>query len=368
MIRRRVPFAAAAAAAALLLAGCAVGDTEAASDPTDGAVDGGEFSVALVTPSPLGDRSFIDSSASGARLAEDELGISLRIVESDGVAQQLSSLRTAVQSRPDLVLALGLDEETLLTVAEENPEQQFGVPSDIFVEELPDNVQAFTVDVHESSYLAGLVAGSLTRTGTVGAVLGGDFPGMHQFFYGYKQGVLDACADCTVEMTALGGNFSDPTLGKEAAMSLYNAGADILYAVAGLSGTGVLQAAAESGNYAIGVDSNQDAEEPGSVITSVMKRVDRTTYLLINEAMNGRFAGGEFTSVGLADGVSDLSWADGSTVFAENGPAELTGLLPEVEAAVEAAREEITDGSLVVCDALNDPASDECQAVGAPAA
>ncbi|MCO7256609.1 BMP family ABC transporter substrate-binding protein, partial [Dickeya oryzae] len=90
--------------------------------------------------------------------------------------------------QPDIILAPGLDPASLLAVAEENPDQLFGVPSDIFVDDLPDNVQAYSINVHTASYLGGFVAGSLTQTGSVGAVLGIDNPGLNQFYYGYRQG------------------------------------------------------------------------------------------------------------------------------------------------------------------------------------
>lgn len=347
-------------AAVGLLAGCAGGTTDPAS--TD-ALTEDAFTYALVTPGAAGDGSYIDASIAGVELAEQELGVTGSIVEAESVAQQESVLRSTVATHPDIILAPGLDPASLLAVAVENPDQLFGVPSDIFVDELPDNVQAYSINVHTASYLGGYVAGSLTETGRVGAVLGIDNPGLNQFFYGYKQGVLDACPDCTVTPTYLNGEFGDPSVGQEAALGLYQDGADIVFAVAGLSGQGVFTAAESEGGYAIGVDVNQDDDAPGIVITSVMKRVDQTTYALIESAMNGEFESG-FVQAGIEDGFSGLSWSDGSTVFADEGPEALASQIPDLMTQVEDLQQQIIDGDLVVCDALNDPSSDVCAAVG----
>ena len=147
-------------------------------------------------------------------------------------------------------------------------------------------------------------------------------------------------------------DFTNPTLGKETALAQYEAGADIVFQVAGLSGEGVLSAAAETGNLAFGVDSNQDDIEPGSIIASMMKRVDTSTYLLVKNTLEGNFAGG-FSQIGLADEATGLSWDEGSTTFADNGPDNMTAKLPDVEAAVEDYRSQILSGEYEVCDALN---------------
>jgi len=357
MSRSRAIVAALAAATSLaLLAGCSAGGDDEASDPD-------AFTYALITPGAAGDGGFIDSAIAGTKLAEQELGVTGRVVEAESVSQQEGVIRSTVATHPDIIIAPGLDPDSLLAVAEENPDQLFGVPSDIFADELPDNVQAFSINVHESSFLGGYVAGSMTTTKKVGAVLGIDNPGLNQFFYGYKQGVLAACPECTVTPSYLNGEFSDPSVGQEAALALYQDGNDIVFAVAGLSGQGVFTAATQEGRYAIGVDSNQDGDAPGTVIVSVMKRVDQTTFNLIKAAQAGDFTSG-FVAAGLADGVSGLSWGDGSTVFQDEGPADMAAKVPDLATKVTELQEQILSGEIVVCDALNDPGSDACAALG----
>jgi len=333
---------------ALVLASCGGGEEEPAAEEP-------QFNVAIVMPNPLGDRSFIDSSARGIERANAELPVDAKIIETQGVAEHEAALRGAIQQGYDLVLGLAIDAGLFISLAEEFPEQKFGSPSEIFADVLPDNLAAYQINVHESSFLVGLIVGSLTETKIVGAVVGGDAPALNQFFYGYKQGVLEVCPDCQVLVSYLGFQFSDPTLGLETALAQYDQGADIVYQVAGRSGEGVLSAAAERGLYAIGVDSNQDDIQPGNIIVSMIKRVDITTYTLIESVVNGTYKGG-FSALGMAEGAAGLSWDEGSTTFKDNGPKEMTDKLPEIEKLVADYREKILAGDYEVCDALNETA------------
>jgi basic membrane protein A len=328
----------------LMLAACG-GDEEEAPEA--------EFNVAIVMPNPLGDRSFIDSSARGIERANEELPVEAVIIETQGVAEHEAALRGAVQEGYDIVLGLAIDAGLFISLAEEMPDQKFGSPSEVFADSLPDNLAAYQINVHESSFLVGLIVGSLTESKTVGAVVGGDAPALNQFFYGYKQGVLEVCPDCEVLVSYLGFNFSDPTLGLETALAQYDQGADIIYQVAGRSGEGVLSAAAERDLYAIGVDSNQDYIHPGNVIVSMIKRVDITTYILIESVVNGTYKGG-FSALGMAEGAAGLSWDEGSTDFEDNGPAEMVDKLPEIKELVEDYRTKILAGDFEVCDALSE--------------
>jgi basic membrane protein A len=323
-----------------------------------------EFNFVLITPNPLGDRSFNDASARGVKRANKELGLKGQIIETTSIAEQEVAIRTALTQGNDLILALAPDADTLLSIAKEYPEQKFGVPSDIYVDTLPPNVAAFQVNVHEGSFLAGVVTGMMTKTGTVGAVVGGDSPGLNQFVWAYKQGILAVRPDCRVLVSYLAFDFANPTLGKETALAQYEKGADIIFQIAGRSGEGVLSAAAQTRKFAIGVDSDQDWIQPGSVIVSMLKRVDVSTYLLIKNTMEGKFKGG-FQQIGIMDGATGLSWDEGSKEFEKNGPRDMVAKLPKVKAKVEEYRKKILAGRLEVCDALNKPNASPCKGMAA---
>jgi basic membrane protein A len=322
------------------------------------ATQAAQFTCALITPNPLGDRSFIDASARGIERANQELPVKCDIIETNGVSEHETALRGAISQGYDLVLGLAMDAEMFTGLAEEFPDQKFASPSEIFLETLPENLIAYQIDVHESSFLAGLIAGALTKSKIVGAVVGGDAPALNQFYYGYKQGVLEACPDCQVLVSYLGFDFSNPSLGLETALGQYDEGADIIYQVAGRSGEGVLEAAAQRDLYAIGVDSNQDDIQPGHVLVSMLKKVEATTYDPIKLVVDGEFTGG-FQRRGMKEGFAGLSWDEGSTTFADNGPADMTEKLPEVQALVEEWRTKILNGEYKVCDAFT-PDTPEC--------
>lgn len=313
------------------------------------------FSFALITPNPRGDRSFIDASARGAEKAMADLKVKGNIIEARVETDQLPAVSQAINQKYDIIIVVAPTPDVgFIKLASENPNQKFGVPSDIFVDKLPANVAAFQINVHESSFLGGIVAGLMTKTKTVGAVVGGDNPGLNQFYWAYKQGVMEVCPDCKVLVSYLGFKFSDPTLGKEAALGQFDQGADIIFQVAGRSGEGVISAAKEKGLFALGVDSNQDDVAPGTIIVSVMKRVDTSTFLLIKSALENTFKGGVFSTIGMKDGATGLSWDEGSTTFATKGPADMAAKVPDATAKVNEYRKKILDGSFAVCDAIAD--------------
>lgn len=352
---RLLAAVAAFGAGALMLSGCAASSADAGSDDT--------FSATLVG-GVAGDLSYTDTTLAGLAQAEDELGVTTKHIETPDAAQGETLLRSAIPTSPDLLLSITLPLDTVVSIAEQYPDQLIALPDQGDEgAELPDNVAAYTINVHEGSFLAGVVAGAMTESKVVGAVVGGQAPALDQFALAYKQGVLAACPDCEVKLSYLNFQFADPALGKSTALDLHSDGADVIFQVAGGTGTGVIEAAEENGFFAIGVDSDQDSVAPGTIITSMLKRVDANVVALIEAAQNGDFTPG-YTQVGLADGATGLSWDIGSTVFEENAPAAAAAKIPAVKELVEDYRSQILDGSLEICDALNAPDSEACAALG----
>lgn len=310
-------------------------------------------SFTIILPNPRGDRSFIDSAAAGAERAIAELGVTGTIVETAGAQEHDAAVRRAVQDNPDIIVTIAVDAPIIEEIADEFPDQKFGAQETFFFAGVPDldNLALYNIMTHENSYLAGIAAGMLTRTGKVGAVGGMDTPGINLFIVGFEEGVKSVCADCELVRSYVG-DFSDPVTAKEQALTLFADGADILYQVAGRSGEGVLQAAAETGNFAIGVDSNQDDLYPGTIILSAMKRVDNAVYNFVSSVVDGSYVAGE-TTVGLREGFAGLSWDVGvcSRTFDEAGPEDMVAKLPAVRQAIDEAREKILSGEIVVTNA-----------------
>lgn len=318
--------------------------------------DNSSIRFEIILPNPRGDRSFIDSAAAGAERAIAELGVTGTIIETAGVQEHDAAVRRAVQNRPNIIITIAVDSTTVEEIVDEFPNQRFGA-QETFFPAPPDypNLALFNILTHENSYLAGIAAGMLSRTKIVGAVGGGDFPGINLFIVGFEEGVKSVCPDCEVLRAYVGGSnpFSDPVRGKELALGLYSQGADILYQVAGRSGEGVLEAARDTGNFAIGVDSNQDDLYPGTVIVSAMKRVDNAVFAFVSSAVDDTYEAGEIT-VGLKEGFAGLSWDLGicSRTFDQFGPEDMVEKLPEVRQAIAEAREQILAGEITVTNAL----------------
>ena len=191
-----------------------------------------------------------------------------------------------------------------------------------------------------------MAAAKASQTGKVGFVGGMDIPLISRFACGYEGGVksVNASADVYQNMTGTTPSaWNDPAKGAELTRSQIDRGADVVYHAAGGTGGGVIQAAADAGKLAIGVDSNQNGLAPGSVLTSMLKRVDVAAYETFIDAHNGEFTAG-VNILGVAEGGVD--WA-----LDENNASLITA---DIKAAVESARADILSGKVVVHDYLSD--------------
>jgi basic membrane protein A len=261
----------------------------------------------------LGDKSFNDAAYRGLTRAERELGVSARYVEPGDGSDRESALRQLASQGHDLILAIGfIFSDDVRKLAREFPDVHF-VCIDFSAQDgevLPPNLLGLRFREHEGSFLVGAIAGLTSTTGTVGFVGGMDIPLIHKFEAGYRAGVAEVCPRCTV-LAAYAGTepraFSDPVRGKEIALAQYGRGADVIYHGAGKTGTGVFTAAREQGKWAIGTDSDQFADMPCCVLTSMVKGVDVGVFGAIQAEVEGRWAGG-VRELGLAEGGVGFVW------------------------------------------------------------
>ena len=255
-------------------------------------------------------------------------------------AQREQALRNFARRGYNPVIAVGFGQAPALEkVAAEYPNTSFSIID--MVVDLP-NVQSIVFKEHEGSFLVGMIAALASETGKVGFVGGMDIPLIRRFACGYEQGVMHVNPDAEVYQNMTGTTpaaWNDPVKGAELAKSQFDRGADIVFAAAGGTGLGVLQAAADGGKLSIGVDSNQNYLHPGSVLTSMLKRVDVAAYEVFKTAMDHTWAAG-IKDLGLAeDGVG---WA-----LDEHNEALISA---EMEQQVEAARAAIVAGEMTVHD------------------
>ena len=283
------------------------------------------------------DKSFNEAAYNGAEKFKDETGTDYLEFEITNESQRDQALRRMAQ-RADIVVAVGFGFTTPLeTIAAEFPDKKF-VIIDSVVEK--PNVESVVFKEHEGSFLVGMAAALASKTGKVGFVGGMDIPLIRNFEFGYEQGVKHVNPDAEVIVNYTGTTpaaWNDPARGGELAIGQFGQGADVVYAAAGATGLGVLQAAADNGKLSIGVDSNQNHLHPGSVLTSMMKRVDVAVHDAFASAKDGSWQPG-MESLGLKE--EGVGYA-----LDDNNRAVLT---PEMQAKIDEAKQAIIAGTLVV--------------------
>jgi basic membrane protein A len=279
----------------------------------------------------------------GAEKFKAESGIAYGEFEIANEAQRAQAIRNFADQGYSPIIAAGFAQSAAVeSVAKEYPELKFAIIDGVV--DLP-NVQSIVFKEHEGSYLVGLLAGMASKTVKVGFVGGMDIPLIRKFACGYAQGVKAAKSDATIfqNMTGdTGAAFNDPVKGGEITKGQMAQGADVIYAAAGATGLGVLQAAADGGALSIGVDANQNFLHPGKVLTSMLKRVDVAVF---NVMKNG--------NDGFQPGIQVLGLAEDGVGYAmdDNNKPLVTA---EMQAAAEKAKADIISGAIKVHDYTTD--------------
>jgi len=253
------------------------------------------------------DKSFNEGVYNGVEQFKKETGIEYREFEVTNETQREQALRRMAQRGANPVIGVGYAQaDALAKVAKEFPETRFAIIDSVV--DLP-NVRSIVFKEHEGSFLVGMIAAMKSKTGKVGFVGGMDIPLISKFACGYEQGAKYVNAKTEVLENMTGSTpsaWNDPTRGSELAKSQFDRGVDVIYAAAGGTGVGVYQSAVDSGKFAIGVDSNQNHLHPGTMLTSMLKRVDVAAYKAFKDAYDGNWSSG-VQVLGLAeDGVG---WA-----------------------------------------------------------
>ncbi|UJW84833.1 BMP family lipoprotein [Devosia sp. SL43] len=291
------------------------------------------------------DKSFNEAAYNGAEEWKAATGGTYVDVELQNDAQREQVLRRfASQGANPIVMMSFMWNGVLDTIAPDFPDTNF-VVIDTVVE--GPNVQSILFDEHTGSYLVGALAAMKSETGSVGFVGGMDVPLIHKFYCGYAQGAKAVNADIKITEAYTGTTpaaWNDPVTAGELAQASMDAGSDIVFAAAGGSGLGVLQAMADAGKYSIGVDSNQNYLHPGSVMTSMLKRVDTAIITAFTEAGDDATFKPGVTILGLAE--------DGVGYAVDDNNKDLVSA--EDIAALDALKAQIVAGEVVVHDYTTD--------------
>ncbi|WP_240947042.1 MULTISPECIES: BMP family lipoprotein [Leeia] len=286
------------------------------------------------------DKSFNEMAYVGAERFKKESGVAYREGQIANEAQKEQVLRNLARKDADIVIAVGFSfTQAVETVAKEFPKVKFTL---IDAVAKGDNVQNIVFKEQEGSFLVGVAATLSSKSQKIGFIGGMDFPLIRAFGCGYAQGAKYVNKNAEVFQNMTGNTpqaFNDPARGAELAKSQFDRGADVVFAAAGGTGLGVYQAAKDAKKLAIGVDSNQNHIQPGTMLTSMVKRVDNAVFESFTAAKNGTWKPG-VKVLGLKEGGVD--WA------LDSNNRKL--ISADIEKKVVAARNDIIAGKIVVVD------------------
>jgi basic membrane protein A len=286
------------------------------------------------------DRSFNQSAYEGAERFRKETGIAYREFEITNAAQREQAITQLARRGATVIVAVGFTQASAVEkVAKDFPNVKFTLIDAVV--DLP-NVQSVVFREQESSFLCGLAAALASKSAKVGFVGGMDIPLIRKFALGYREGVKYAnpAAEVIENMTGTTpAAWSDPSKGAELAKSQIGRGADVIFHAAGATGTGVMQAAKDAGKLSIGCDSNQNYLQPGSVLTSAVKRVDVAVLNAFKDAKAGTWKAGQL-SLGLKEDGVDFALDQYNRAL----------ITPAIEARLQQAKAEIVSGRIKVSE------------------
>lgn len=377
MHKRSLRFASALFALGLITAACGNDDDTDAGDTTsteadggttdDGGTDGGDASAAQVSLDDLceeakadgveapdgttvrlvtdvgkiDDRTFNQYAYEGMKAAEECFGFETDYIETASEADYPENIATALADDPDVLITTGFLLATdTLKAAQENPEVNF-IGIDQFHPEFPDNYIGVLFNEDEGGYMAGVLAASLSESGTIGVVGGReDVPPVVKLVNGYEVGAKSVNPDINV-LKIYNESFDDTAKGASDAQQFIGEGADVIFGAGGKTGSAGVVEATSQGLWGIGVDQDEyfstfdEGAAPGSeyLASSAVKRVDLGVFLKIVDALKGEFAGGIF----------GLTAENGGITYAPFHDAEIPD---DVAAKLEEARQGLADGSI----------------------
>lgn len=286
------------------------------------------------------DKSFNQAAAQGADRFKAETGIDYLSADADTGAAREAVLRQLATQGASVIVAVGYTYSAAVeAVAKEYPDIEFTI---IDSTETGPNIQAVTMREQEGSFLVGMVAAMASKTGKIGFIGGVDAPLIRKFAAGYKLGALRINPHVEIVEDRVGTDsraWHDPDRAAALARGQFAKGADVIYAAAGASGIGVYEAAKAAGKLAIGVDSNQNGLFPGTMLTSMVKRVDVVVYNAFKSAKEGTWSAGA-SNLGLANGA--VGWA-----LDDNNRSLIT---PQMEQRVNRVAQDIIAGRIQVSD------------------
>ncbi len=289
------------------------------------------------------DKSFNEGVYNGIEKFKKETGISYKSFEVTNPTQREQAIKKMAKRGANPILGIGFAQGPAIEkVAGEYPNTKFAI-IDMVVNK--PNVQSIVFKEQEGSFLVGMLAAMASKTHKVGFIGGMDIPLIRKFECGYAQGAKYADPKVEVIQNMTGSTpsaWNDPSKGGELAKAQFDRGVDVIFAAAGGTGIGVYQAAKDAGKLAIGVDSDQNYLQPGTMLTSMVKRVDVAAYNFYKSVKNGTFKPG-IISLGLKE--NGVDWA-----YDKYNKNLITD---KMKKAVQKAKADIISGKIIVHDYMS---------------
>ncbi len=302
----------------------------------------------------IDDRSFNATAWKGMQMAHEKLGVEVKYLESQQQADYATNIQEFINEGCDIIITVGfMLGDATKEYAQKYPDQKFAIVDFAYDPPLP-NVLGLVFSVDEASFLAGYVAGGMTKTGKVATFGGIKIPPVTQFMVGYEQGVKYYNKKHGTNVEVLGwqtdlkkegfgdgvfvGNFESTDDGRRVAESFMDEGADIILPVAGPVGLGTAAAVKERGAMMIGVDTDWYISAPeykDVYLTSVLKNMDVAVFQAVKMVVDGTFKGGVYVGTLANNGVGIAPYHE----FEDKVPAEL-------KAEVEQVKEGIIKGEI----------------------
>ena len=313
----------------LVLGSVALMATGQAEDSSDG-----KMKVALLLSGPANDQGWNAVAFAGLKEAEQKYNLETAYSENVGISDGEASFRDYAAQGYDLVIGHGFQfGEPAVRISSQFPDTKFMA---IESNTSSDNVASYVMACEQAGYLMGMLSASMSETGTIGIVGGFEQPSIVKVLEAYKLGAKAVNPSIRV-LDAYVSSFTDVALGKEAALSMADQGADVLSHCANQAGTGVIKAAEERGLLATGDSYDQSSIAPSTVMASTLYSVPALVLTAVEKVQSGTYEGGVF-NLGMSDGVVDIS---GYNDFEDKIPSEVKTLIADTRA-------KILDGSFTV--------------------
>ena len=300
------------------------------------------FRVALLTPGPISDRAWNGSAYDGLVALRDSLGAQISHVQTKTPAEFEENFRQYGAQGYDLVIGHGFEyQDAAIRVAPEFPKTLYITTSGNTVR---SNVAGIQFAFEEASYLAGVLAANMTKTGAIGAIGGTELPPVKRSFTAFAAGARSVKPGLTVIISYVG-NWEDVSAGKEQALAQIARKSDVIFQNADAAGLGVFQAARESrAAFVIGANADQNAIAPEVTLGSVVIDL-RHAFLLVAEQVKAHTFVPRVVSLGVRENVVRLVL----------NPALQATIPPSTRAAIDSVQRRLLDGSLRLVDSTGMP-------------